>query len=295
MNQCKLILVEGIPGSGKTTQAGYIKAMLDGLGIPNRLFLEGNPDHPADFESVAYFTSTGLEAFLDEHEPHRKWLEQAVIARDDDYFVSYGKVKGPSGHQAFDRMVSDLARHDVYEICDPETFQRLTLDRWWDFVDEAAHRNEVTIFECAFLQNPLTSLIAKYNLPMIDVRKHIEMLAAIVRPLHPVLVYLWQENIHETLEQAAQQRPEAWKKFVIRYLTGQAWGKAVGANGYDGVVEFYEMRKTVEQDILAWLDINQMQLNTTSRDWADSQKLIGNFVLAALEKAQASEFLSISN
>lgn len=280
-NQCKLILVEGIPGSGKTTQASYIKEILDSQGIPNRLYLEGNPEHPADFESVAHFTSLELENFIDQHHGFRQWLQQAVTTRDDDYFISYGRPHSPIPRKAFDDMLADLAKHDVYALNQPQTFQRLTLDRWWDFVDEASHRDEVTILECAFLQNPLTALLGKYNLPPCESRQHLEQLAAIVRPLHPILIYL-QTDVRRALEQAAQQRPADWRDFVIQYLTSQGWGKATGLNGYEGVIAFYQMRNQVELDILSRLDMDQLQLNLCEHDWPEIQKRIGNFVLAAL-------------
>jgi hypothetical protein len=42
MNCHKLIVVEGIPGSGKTTMAMNVQRWLHGNGIPNRLHCEGD-------------------------------------------------------------------------------------------------------------------------------------------------------------------------------------------------------------------------------------------------------------
>ena len=49
----KLILVEGLPGSGKTTTAVFVADWLKEHGMETAVFLEGSLDHPADFESVA--------------------------------------------------------------------------------------------------------------------------------------------------------------------------------------------------------------------------------------------------
>jgi thymidylate kinase len=46
----KLILVEGFPGSGKTTTAKQIHKVMSKKGIPCMLFNEGNVDHPADLD-----------------------------------------------------------------------------------------------------------------------------------------------------------------------------------------------------------------------------------------------------
>ena len=53
MIDTKLILIEGIPGSGKTSAARFICNWLESHGRRPRLFLEGDWQHPADFESVA--------------------------------------------------------------------------------------------------------------------------------------------------------------------------------------------------------------------------------------------------
>jgi thymidylate kinase len=51
----KLILIEGLPGSGKSTTAGMAAEILKQKGIETNLFLEGNLDHPADYDGVAFF------------------------------------------------------------------------------------------------------------------------------------------------------------------------------------------------------------------------------------------------
>lgn len=42
----KLIIVDGLPGSGKSTTAKYIKTLLDNNGISNCFYEEGNFAHP---------------------------------------------------------------------------------------------------------------------------------------------------------------------------------------------------------------------------------------------------------
>lgn len=52
----KLIIVEGLPGSGKSTTASTIYEILQNYPIKSELFLEGNLDHPADYDGVACFS-----------------------------------------------------------------------------------------------------------------------------------------------------------------------------------------------------------------------------------------------
>ena len=68
MHNSRLILVEGIPGSGKTSTATFIQKWLDEHGFANRLYLEGDLDHPADYELVAYFPRAEYQQFLIDHD-----------------------------------------------------------------------------------------------------------------------------------------------------------------------------------------------------------------------------------
>src|SRR6266849_3998050 len=42
----RLIFVDGLPGSGKSTMAEYVAGELEQRGIPCRLLREREPDHP---------------------------------------------------------------------------------------------------------------------------------------------------------------------------------------------------------------------------------------------------------
>lgn len=50
----RLILIEGLPGSGKSTVAEMVSEILKGQGKEVQLFQEGNLDHPADYEGVSF-------------------------------------------------------------------------------------------------------------------------------------------------------------------------------------------------------------------------------------------------
>lgn len=48
----KLILLEGIPGSGKSSAGAFVLDLLARQGIAARFWREGDFDHPADFEGL---------------------------------------------------------------------------------------------------------------------------------------------------------------------------------------------------------------------------------------------------
>ena len=56
----QLVMVEGLPGSGKTTASGFINGWLVDRHVPVHHFTEGRTDHPVDLEQVAVLTGLQL-------------------------------------------------------------------------------------------------------------------------------------------------------------------------------------------------------------------------------------------
>jgi hypothetical protein len=278
MNKRKLIIVEGIPGSGKTTQAVFIRELLEKKGIPNRLYCEGDLNHPADFEAIAHFTHSEYEVFLSRFSSYRQVLEQNVTVDGDDYFVSYRKLNLNAGQTQLDEMIAELAKYDVYEIPLASTYRRLVMERWRKFSISAMKTDEISIFECCFLQNPLTVLLGKHNVAVSEAIEHIHLVTASIRALHPVLIYLGQPDVRIILQRVAKERPLEWKEFLIAYFTQQGWGKARGVTGFEGVIEFYEMRSRLERKLLGQLDISKLLIENASSDWIGSQRAIAAFI-----------------
>jgi len=261
----RLILVEGIPGSGKTSTACYVRDRLERHGAPARLFLEGDWDHPADFESVACLTEADLADLRARFPDHEGFLAQHARQDNGMWFFSYRRLHAE--HEgAPDALLDALAQFDVYNL-PAERFQALLSAKWRRFVADAIGGDAVYVFECCFLQNPITTLLAYHNLPADSVRRYIGTLAEIVRPLAPHLIYLARRDVAETLEAVRRERPPAWADHVIRYLTGQAYGEAHDLRGFDGVIEFYARRQALELELLPSLPFSATAIADVG-DWA---------------------------
>jgi len=282
MTDAKLILIEGIPGSGKTSVACFVCDWLESHGRQPRLFLEGDWQHPADFESVACLDDVEYAALCAQFPAQAGFLAQHARQENGEWFFSYRQMQHENGEQP-DALFESLARFEIYHL-PAEKHQWLLLQNWHKFVADALEQDFVYVFECCFLQNPATTLFAYHNLPAEAVRQHILALADIVRPLAPKLVYLARQDVGATLEAVRRERPPEWADFVTWYLTGQDYGKAHNLSGFDGVVAFYAMRQAFELDVLPALPLSSAVI-ADDGDWATRHEALLSFLGNPVGKA----------
>jgi hypothetical protein len=274
MAKTKLLLVEGLPGSGKTTTAVFMVEWLQRHGVETAVVLEGNLDHPADFESVACLDAAELAVLKAQFPDYLDFLERQVLVDGDDYFFRYRALQQtiPSLPEA---LITALAHYEIYEL-PADKFRRLLLRRWQRFADSAAAGAVTYIFECCFLQNPLTMMLGRHDEPVAAAQAFVLELAASVQALQPRWLYLETSDVRTSLTQIAQSRPQEWLDFVIAYHTQQGHGKTQGWQGFDGLVNFYEMRQAIELDLLPQLPFPSLLVPHTN--WEADQAQIDQFL-----------------
>lgn len=276
--QSKLILFEGIPGSGKSTAAVMLQNFLESKDIPSRFWREGDFDHPADFEGIARLSKSQFEELLSQYPELVDLIQEYTSIRDDDYLLKYRKLQTLHLQRIYQSLVDELSRLDVYDGLPMDEYCRLALDRWQDFCESMKVLDEVSLMECVYLQNPLTVMLARYDANPQVTRQYIERLTNIILDLNPLVIYLHPINVTAALQHVRSERPKEWADFVIWYLTGQEYGKAHHLSGYEGVIEFYEMRQKLEVEILRGLPIQQRVIQHAGNEWKRCNNEILGFV-----------------
>ncbi len=272
MGQSKLVIVEGIPGAGKTTCAQWVQVWLAGEGREVRLRLEGDLNHPADYESTACLAEAEYARLLAAFPAWRAVLEGLAERRGDEVFLSYRKPEGLPAE-----LFAALARHEVYELPAAD-FQQVTLARWGEFAERAARGSFCYVFECCFLQNQTTTLLAVHDLDEETIAGQLLAIAERLRPLEALVIYLDTPDVRAGLERVAAERPREWLEYVSAYTTGQAWGRRQEVSGFDGMVKFYAARRALERKIFARLPLHGLWVEDAARDWAATYRQIAEFL-----------------
>jgi hypothetical protein len=249
----KLILVEGIPGSGKSTTARKIEALLKARGIPTRCFQEGDL-HPCDLAWHACVPTAVYKELLRTFDQEKSVLEQYTSAEEDYAYVAYTKLGLRPDHPLFIKLASYEPYNGKVTLND---FKRLHFARWQKF-GERTHDQATYIFECAYLQNHVAELTLIYQLSRKDIINYMQELIETVRSLEPFLLYLSPADVTWTITNAAQERQVngwRWIDGVIDYIANSNYGKANKMTGLADCIEFFKQRQRLEREIIKELSI----------------------------------------
>jgi hypothetical protein len=256
----KLILVEGLPGSGKSTTAGLILEILTENGVDAELFMEGNLDHPADYEGVAYFTEEEFGNLLERSGNLRAAFQNQVLVKRGYYLLPYMKMKADLGDKFPEELVKEISKKDIYEL-PLDLNMEIIVESWKEFARKTENENKVYVFECCFIQNPVTVSMVKYGAPDEVSIEYVQKLEEVIRSLNPLLVYVKQEDIERSFRKAIAERPVDWFKGFIEYYTSQGYGADKKLSGLDGAIEVLKARQQLEGKIL-----NQLIMPVTILD-----------------------------
>lgn len=267
MNAHQLILVEGIPGSGKSTTAKKIEEYLKEKGINVRLFKEGD-QNPADLSWHACIPNAAFTQLLETY-PNEKETILACTTFEEDYaIVAYikGDFQNPELHQRFES-------YEVYDNRVPfQRFRDLHLKRWKHFSEQSKQENTVSIFECAFLQNHVNELLLFRDKNESEIKTYMKCLLETVQELHPFLLYLSPVNVKKNLEWIGKMRvnekgEQDWLNRVTAYISECPYGMKNQLFGIDGLAACMEARKHIELDFIKTLLSDSHIIENEDNDW----------------------------
>ncbi len=196
---------------------------------------------------------------------------RSVERSGDAWLVRYGQRRGwPC--ELRDR----LAQRDVYDgEITPDLHRRVLTESWDAFGDRAAHGDELYLFECVVLQNPMCALMARFDQSIDVIEAHVRQLTDSVAALNPAIVYLDPGEPTAALERVAAERPA---ESVIAYHCGQGHGLAHDLTGFDGYVEFMRRRREKELELLPRLAAPHLRVDVSAGDWEAGRDQITTFL-----------------
>lgn len=268
--------MEGLPGSGKTTTTKTINKLLSKNRYKALPYYEGDLNHPADYDGTAFLTTEELKKLLDKNPNYTKVINENIKKVNNGYLIEYAKAAKNLDNDFSQEFLKYIFKYDIYELPLEKNYNLIT-NRWKNFVKNFLSNKEIYIFECCFIQNPITVSMIKHNKDKNTIKNYIHKLNDIIKPLNPILIYLNQNNFYESFNKLSTQRPREWLNYFIDYYTNQGFGLDNNLKGMKGVLEILEKRKEIELEIVQELDVKKYIINYN--DYSEISAKITSLIL----------------
>ena len=264
--QTKLILVEGIPGSGKTTIAKMISSYYRDKGANATTYPEGEA-HPADLGWIACIPLDQYDELLARYPQFKEDIKANTQIEHGYAMVAYLWIRDKT--KVFH---DEMEKYEVYDgRAEWDVFRDLHLARWQVFAKSQIAKEEIAVFECALLQNHINELLFFHSKNEAEITNHLKLLIESVMGLNPVLIYLAQPDVQETIRRVSDERTDKhghkdWMERVIGFFEHCPHGDY---KGFSGMVQAFEDRKRIELNVLPLLGIPVYTVNNPMYDWEE--------------------------
>ena len=152
------------------------------------------------------------------------------------------------------------------------------LEKWQAFVDNAQKdKDTIYVFNCVLLQNPMCETMMRFGFSREESQNYIEQIVKIIQPMNPVVIYLKNNDIADSIEQTSKNRP-GWLEAVIDYHISGKYGQSIQAKGLNGYLDCLEERQKRELEILSKLPLQKLVVENPQRRWSIAQQNIAAYL-----------------
>lgn len=264
--QNKLFIVEGLPCVGKSTTSKYLAGLLEDRGCKVKWQDEGTGNHLADYEFHSYITKKEFERFSKEEQQQILKVSNLQL---EGYIVPLNQFQG--------ELFQKLLKHKIYDFLPWEQEKPVMLKGWREFAKHA-NEQEIYIFNCCLLQNPMCETMMRFNLPYEQSKAYISEILNEIKALQPVIIYLSQSHIAERISAIAGKRDAEWLAQVIDYHVSGAYGQTNHLIGFEGDIQCLKERQEREIKLLEELNITHMIIQDPYEDWCRTYKAIEGYI-----------------
>lgn len=247
----KLILIEGLPGTGKTTLSNRFFELMSNDGIDVELLLEEHVNIPSNFFNIAGIPKSEIKNLLFD----KSQITSTILTESDNYiYINLGKCTKETLNQ--------LRRYDIGDehnkSISAQEYACCTLEWWQNWVKNYTNKS-VLILDSAFMQCPINEMIFR-GATDLKIKEYIKNIAEIIKPINPICIYLRRESVKEAINFARTVKGEYWTVRVKEGLERL------------GCPDLFERRYKLEMTLLPL--VSNIVCDIKGSDWSDAEKKI---------------------
>ena len=276
MENTRLIMLEGLPGTGKSTNSHFLSMQLDREGKKIKWIHEVARPHPVLFFSEASLTHEEYASFLKAHPHAGPALNRIAVFRKNTVGIdllelewTYMDALGTDAFQA-------LQKYDVWTL-PLDQYTGLALEKWAYFTEKAlAAEDEVYILDSGIFQFQIFTYLLK-NAPYQDIERFILNLIETVKPLHPSLLYFYREDANATLDFLEKLRGGQCMENIWMRDKAEPYYRDKPA-GAEGTRRFLLDYAHIAKQLFHAADCRKRSIEITGQDWETYENEILSFL-----------------
>ena len=291
----RLILLEGLPGTGKSTNSFKLYEQLIRNGKKVHWIHEVSQPHPVLFFTESCMTKEEFRDFKKKYPEVAELLDDVAEVRETTVGIDQETVSRRCHEAQKQAWYQELLKYDAFPTS-LDRYEYQALEKWKAFA-ESALKDEDTIFilDSSLLQYQIFTYLLKatsYERLEAFVRK----IAERIEPLNPLLIYLHRENTEDSIAYLKQQRGEQDLVSTWERDKGQLYYQ----NKQNDVTAFYDFLKdyaTSAEGLFDALKFDKRKIEISENNWkAYEDEMLGLLEINRVEipayKAKEGTFVN---
>jgi len=290
MADTQLIMLEGLPSTGKSTNSDFLRMQLERNGKKVKWIHEVSRPHPVLFFDEAGFTFGEYEKFLKSYPETAHILDNIAVFRKSTVGIdlheiewNYMDIIGESAYQA-------LREFDMWNY-PLDVYKKFALEKWEHFAEKAlSGKGEIRIIDSAVFQFQIFAFLFK-NRPYKELHDFVRQIFDIIEPMNPCMIYFYRENAEETIDYLEQNRGTQYLENMWERDKNQLYyhGKPQGAEGFRQFLRDYA---TSARLLFDSLDCRKMSVEISKSDWTSYENKMLSFL--EIENIPSPKFLPLN-
>ncbi len=200
----RLIMLEGLPGTGKTTNSFRLFEQLVRNGRDVRWLHEVSQPHPTLFFSESCLTKEDYRLFTEKYPEAADMLGSIAEVRATTVGIDYLTAARRMPGQENAAWYRELLQYDAMAF-PLERYEPAALEKWEAFVNAALRNDTIHILDSGIFQYQIfTYLLNGADYPRLA--RFVHSVMKLLEPLRPALIYLYREKTEDSIAFIEKQR-----------------------------------------------------------------------------------------
>jgi uridine kinase len=187
--------------------------------------------------------------------------------------------------------------HPIHElnIEEPKIWISKTLANWHNLTDTLVKANEIMIMDGTLFQCTIGVLL-EMDVEVAVIRQYANQIPDILKPLNPILIYFYQNDIERAIRTAYEQREDNWRRRVNDFVSSARFFENRKLCGLDGYIEYNRVLRNITDNLYSEYDLRKISIENSDGDWNRYHHIIAEFLSVPLiepDNVQHSDYVGV--